>query len=471
LVHLYGEERERRVAAEAEAARLREEVERLQATAGPWEVERAARLAAEAEVSALKDRVDQLERAVHAQAAPFRRPPAKRKAEPGKPGRRQGHPPAYRPAPPQVDAEVTVPLEQCPQCGGVLEGVRPVTQVIEDLEVRVRRVRVTTHTGRCARCGSVRSTHPLQVSSAQGAAGTQLGAHALGLAAWLNKGLKLPTRKTCAVLEKLGLRLTPGGLTQALDRMADRLAGAFGQLRRELRASPAVHADETGWWLAGQNAWLWVFTHPMATVYVIDNRSQEVIRRILGDDHAGVLVSDCLASYDPHPGRKSKCCAHHLKAIGEALERTPGSLYLAETRFLWQTALELHAQRQALTPADYAQRRDHLERWLDRLLAEPVEDRDEQRIANRFRKQRPHLLTFLQDADVAPTNNLAERQLRPAVIARKLSAGNKTDRGRRTFEILASLAATCHQRRADFPELVARAAALHGPPPALPQPP
>jgi len=366
---------------------------------------------------------------------------------------------------------VQVPLPQCPQCGGALTDVQPVTQVIEDLEVRVRRTRLTTHTGRCGRCGVVRSTHPAQVSTAQGAAGTQIGARAVGLAAFLNKDLKLTVRKSCALLKQFGLSLSPGGLTQALARASERLAEPFGQLQGELRASPAVHADETGWWLGGKGAWLWDFTTPTLTLYTIDNRSQEVIRRVLGDDYAGVLISDCLASYDPHPGRKSKCVAHHLKAIGAALERTPASFYLHEVRLFWQAALALHAQRPALEPTDYAARRAHLERWLDRLLAEAGEDPDEQRIASRFRKQRPHLLTFLDNPAVAPTNNLAERQLRPAVIARKLSAGNKTDRGRRTFETLASLAATCHQRGADFAQLVAQAVALHTPNPALPQPP
>ena len=59
-----------------------------------------------------------------------------------------------------------------------------------------------------------------------------------------------------------------------------------------------------------------------------------------------------------------------------------------------------------------------------------------------------------------PTNNLAERQLRPAVIRRKLSCGNKTRRGARTFEVLASLAATCRQRGEDFLQIAANAARL-----------
>ena len=66
---------------------------------------------------------------------------------------------------------------------------------------------------------------------------------------------------------------------------------------------------------------------------------------------------------------------------------------------------------------------------------------------------------------VDPTNNLAERQLRPAVIARKLSCGNKTDTGKVTFEVLASLSATCRQQGRSFIDLVAECMQLGLPPP------
>lgn len=77
------------------------------------------------------------------------------------------------------------------------------------------------------------------------------------------------------------------------------------------------------------------------------------------------------------------------------------------------------------------------------------------KVIERLRKRRRHLLTFLFHPEVEATNNRAERALRPAVIARKLSCGNKTPRGVRTWEILASLAATCEQRLDSFVDLVA----------------
>ena len=71
-------------------------------------------------------------------------------------------------------------------------------------------------------------------------------------------------------------------------------------------------------------------------------------------------------------------------------------------------------------------------------------------IRNRLSKQRPHLIGCLCDPSAEPTNNRAERSLRPAVIARKISCGNKTERGRIIWQILASLAATCIQRGEDL---------------------
>lgn len=79
--------------------------------------------------------------------------------------------------------------------------------------------------------------------------------------------------------------------------------------------------------------------------------------------------------------------------------------------------------------------------WLDRLLSDPRQVPNEERIVSRFRKHRPHLLTFLPEPGVAPTSNLAERQLRPAAIARKLPCGSRTEAAKPTFETLASFLA------------------------------
>ena len=101
-----------------------------------------------------------------------------------------------------------------------------------------------------------------------------------------------------------------------------------------------------------------------------------------------------------------------------------------------------------------------LEIAADEALALPPLDPAEEHVRRRLAKQRDLLFTFLDHPEVPATNNLAERQLRPAVIARKLSCGNKTAAGAHTWEILASLAATCAQRRESFLDLVTTHARL-----------
>jgi transposase len=89
-----------------------------------------------------------------------------------------------------------------------------------------------------------------------------------------------------------------------------------------------------------------------------------------------------------------------------------------------------------------------------------AQGRQEEKVRQRLAKQQDHLLTFLDYPEVDATNNLAERQLRPAVISRKLSCGNKTMKGATTWSVLASLAATCQQRGDSFIEQVAHAMVL-----------
>ena len=133
----------------------------------------------------------------------------------------------------------------------------------------------------------MRSTDPLQVSTASGAAGTHLGPRALGVALELNQRHGLTKRKTCTVLgEWFGLRLSPGGLVQAAHPMAGKRADDFESLKGQARSAPFIHADETSWWVGGPKWWLWVFTHPDMTLYRIRaSRGREVIYETLGTQY------------------------------------------------------------------------------------------------------------------------------------------------------------------------------------------
>ena len=174
-----------------------------------------------------------------------------------------------------------------------------------------------------------------------------------------------------------------------------------------------------------------------------------------------MLVSDCLASYENVPYRTHKCIAHHLKAIAEARQRpdTADPSYLDQWKLFFQTVIGIWRARPHMSVEEFAARRGHLEAWLDRLLAAERTQPGDVAIRNRIGKRRASILVCLYEPAAEPTNNRAERELRPAVIARKVSCGNKTEAGKRSFEVLRSVASSCLKRGHDVDLLPRRSAA------------
>ena len=139
--------------------------------------------AVQLELRAVQERIAQLEQAAARQAAPFRRDEQKKipPEQQRRPGRKPGHPGAMRARPQQIDAEIDAHLPPCcEKCGGHLGDRRPLVQLIEEIQpIRPQVTRLTTWQGTCVAWGHVHATtHPLQTSRAQGAAGMQLGPRA-----------------------------------------------------------------------------------------------------------------------------------------------------------------------------------------------------------------------------------------------------------------------------------------------------
>ena len=421
----------------AENAQLRERVAQLEASLA----------------TALK-RIEELERTTARQAAPFRR---NQKGGDGKPGRKPGGRGTQRQRPQVIDREIDVPLEitHCPQCECPLDERQPLTQIIEEIPpMRPEVTRLTTWQSTCPCCGkTVRSTHPLQMSLAQGAAGTHLGPRATAWATILKSHFGLTLRKAASILRQgFNLSITAGGLSQLLHRVAQKSQPKYDELLAQIRASAAVYADETSWYVGQPKAWLWVFTTPQCTLYHVDeSRGRPVAENILGD-FAGVLVTDCAPMYNAIDCEQHKCIAHHLKVLREqrAREDTPQSRYLDACEKFWQDVIGLTKARDDLPAAEFDAQHAALKTRLEELLSQPVTQPGDRKFQTRMRNvDRESLLGCLKHP-VEPTNNRAERAIRPAVIARKLSCGNKTTHGARTWEILASQCTTLYQQGKDL---------------------
>jgi transposase len=412
-----------------------------------------------AEVDRLKAELERARRAGKRQAAPFSKGPPK--DHPKRLGRMAGHPPSHRPAPPpeQVDRTIEVSLPtNCPECHAPLDEA-PITvhdQYQIDLpEPKPVITRYRVAVARCPACyRRVQGRHPEQTSDALGAAAVQFGPRLLGFAADLKHRLGVSYRKCSSVLLTLtGLVVASAALVRSGHRLRRLAQPSYGCLVEAARHSAVQHVDETGWKIGGRSAWLWVFADEHATLYRIRrSRGHEVVVEVLGDDYQGVLVSDCFLAYDPLKFKKSKCAAHLLKRCSEVEQsKSRGAVrFSRRVAALLRRAMALKRRRGTISDHGYAVLRGKAHAELDRLLAGTYTDPDNARLAKLLRKHRESVLRFLDHDGVDATNNLAEREGRPAVIARKLSAGNRTEAGAETHAVLASVFRTYRRQGRDI---------------------
>lgn len=436
--------------------------------------ERAARERLEKKLDEMMERQEQLQRqigdlvrklnealrAAKRQAAPFAR--RKRVAHRRTPGRKRGHEGASQAVPDHIDEEIVAPLAGCPCCGGVVDDVRDHEQFVVDLPaVRAHVKRIVTQSGHCDHCDKrVRSTHPDQVSSAAGAARVALGPNVLGLAADLKHRYGMAYRDVADLIGTyFGIRVSHGALVQSSVRLAERGARTYNALIDAARASPAVHTDDTGWRIDGVSAWLWVFATLELTLYWIDRRrGAGVVEDVLGADFDGWLVSDGLPALDSLDMWRAQCLGHLIRRCADlvALPGATGIWYpLAIMRTL-QAAIALRKRRDELAATTYARHCRTVERDLDRLLAGHSSIADYERLRRHMAKHREQLLVSLYDANVEPTNNLAERELRGAVVIRKLGGCNRSEQHATAHAVLASVAQTAHRQGSTMTNFVTR---------------
>lgn len=406
----------------------------------------------------LRQQVQEAQRSAKRQAAPFSK--GLPKSDPKWPGRKRGKGygrRARRPVPALVNETYSVPLPACcPHCSGPVTFKKTVDQYQEEIpkvKTVTRRFRIAL--GRCDSCHrAVRGRHPLQTSDAVGAAGVTVGPTALALAASLNKGFGVSFGKVRGVLKTaFSLSISRGGLSQALDRVADALKPTHNTLIESVRTSPVVGADETGWKVGGRLRWLWAFTTPQVTVYrIMDGRGYDEACQVLGAGFNGTLLRDGWAPY-----RSFQEATHQTCIGGHIMRRCKELLLTAQRGAARLPHAILHLLRRALalrdhwvehppTPHGRAVHAGLVVARMDRLLSWNPTDPENRKLLKHLRKEHDALFTFLYDPSVPASNWWGEQAIRPAVVTRKVWGGNRTPHGAVTQAILASFLRTCDQQ-------------------------
>lgn len=417
----------------------------------------------QAEVTALRTELDRLRQLVEAkeregkrQAAPFRKP--KKADPPKKPGRKAGDeygPHANRSVPEQIDERHDVELPGCcPHCQG--QHLKE-THTEKQYQVEIVRTSVTRefeiHVGRCGDCGkSVRSRHPLQTSDATGAAGVQLGPEAHAAITLLNKQAGLPFGKIQTFFQDFfQLKIARSTACRSMQRTARRCLPAYEQIRADIRGSPWVVPDETGWRLGGQNAWLHVFVGLRSTCYDIGNRSVEVAQNLLGLEWTGTLIHDGWSVYDHFTKAFHQQCLQHLQRRCEGLLETARGGAARLPAQVLKLIADAYATRREwrdhrLTDDQQAEQGLTLACELERLASGRFTCDPNGRLANHILAHAMNWFWFLIDPTIDATNWRAEQAIRPAVLIRKVWGGNRTPAGGQAQSVLCSVLATLRQR-------------------------
>ncbi len=362
-------------------------------------------------------------------------------------GARPGHPGHGRRAFPAATTPRVIEVRvapRCPQCGGALEdnGVRP-RSVLDIAPPQPEPILYRLHRGYCPRCRrAVQAPAPAVLPKAL--FGNELTAQLV----MLHYGHGVPLGRLCA---QLGLH--PGSVIAMLHRLAGLFQPVLPTLVEEYRQAPVRHADETSWRTDGRSGYAWLFCTVRVSLFLFRNtRSATVAKEVLGEQRlAGRLVVDRYSGYNRAPCALQYCYAHLQREVEDLGKEFPDALEVGAFTgtLIPLLAAAMHLQRQPLSDSEYYAQAAELKQQIVATVEQPAQHLGIRQIQDIFREHPDRLYHWVTDRAVPPDNNRCERELRPTVIARKVSFGSQSDAGAKTREILMSVLHTLKKRRAD----------------------
>jgi transposase len=258
----------------------------------------------------------------------------------------------------------------------------------------------------------------------------------------------IPLRRVCARWQ-----LNYGTVIQALHRLGALFVPVMEELKRDYQQAFVRHADETTWRTDGQSGYCWLFASEKVSLHLYRNtRSARVVEEVFGTKPlAGYLVVDRYAGYKGVPCHVQYCYAHLLREMKDLPAAFAGDKEVAAYAERMIALLAEAMRLQSSQPADeeYSREAQRIRREIIEACDEPSHHLAIKRWQDFFVDEADHLYQWVEDRRVPCENNRAERELRPTVIARKVSHGSQGEEGAKTREVLMSVMQTLKKRVAD----------------------
>jgi hypothetical protein len=360
-----------------------------------------------------------------------------------------GHKGWYREVPDRIDSIEDVKLAECAICGNkeISECEEIEEHIQEDIDLP--KLKVTKYRKHHFWCGICK-----KVVSGKGKdeiPNSYIGPKAKSVAAFLKYVVKVSNRDIQKIFKELcGLTIVPSSIPGFNNQARKKCLPIYEAILEEIKKAPFVHADETGCPVNGQNYWDWIFVTSKLCLHIIhESRGQKVVEQILGKKYGGILLSDFLSAYNKIEAKaKQRCLVHLLRDLKKILKCTSKDdstyTYCQRLKDIIQQAIDLSEKYNGDEISDkrFSKQKEQLIDSLDDFQFPDPQKSSIVRIAKRLARHKDELFTFLDYKGLPYHNNFAERMIRPSVLLRKITFGNRSENGTLNHSVLMSILQT-----------------------------
>jgi len=341
----------------------------------------------------------------------------------------------------QMQSEVG---ERCPQCGGPLEHRGTERRSVIDMPpLQPEKILYIMPKQYCPRCRRAFQPPPPGVLPK-----TLFGNQLVATAATMHYLHGVPIGRIC---EQLGV--DSGALIKMFHRLAKLFSNIPSRLIEQYRQAPVKHADETGWPNDGRHGYVWLFATIKISIFLFrETRSSRVPREVFGKDPLpGTLVVDRYHAYNKAPCFLQYCYAHLLRDVEDMEKEFPDNPEVKNFvgTFASLLASGMNLRSLPITDTQFYEKAKEVKSQILKAVHDSAQHLAIRHIQQIFHENEQRLYRWADDRQIPADNNLAERDLRPTVIARKVSFGSQSEAGANTRSTLMTVLHTLKKQNSD----------------------
>lgn len=342
-------------------------------------------------------------------------------------GQKEGHKGYSRHIPERIDEIKPLDSEDCKYCGEKLSEIQNVrSRTVTDVEVKIKNTQYIIHGRYCKNCGKI-----VEPDVDEALPNARFSLRLMLWIMFMKIEIRMPSNKIIELLQLFGLEISDGEIYNILTRLKEEFGEYYETLVKKMQEARAKHIDETSWRINGQNNWLWIFINNEIALYVVEKqRSSEVPIEVLGNQKDKFVTTDRHSAYNVLVEKteclQQVCWTHLLRNSKDLAEHYNEAKYIHKRmKYIYRKAKEGKTTKEKLFS------------WIDLIGSRAYLSKEVFRFVKSIcRNHREDLFRFVDNPEVNPSNNLAERGLRPAVVIRKVSGGSRSKNG---AEITATL--------------------------------